>query len=54
MLTGIPGFAQIPLLNKATAANDREAANDEILVVITPHIISAPSPAATEIWLPGK
>jgi general secretion pathway protein D len=54
LLTGIPGFAQIPLLNKATASSDREASSDEVLVVITPHIISAPSQAARELWLPGR
>ncbi len=54
LLTGIPGVAQIPLLNKATAANDKEQANNEILLVITPHVLSAPTGERNEVWLTGR
>jgi general secretion pathway protein D len=54
LLTGIPGVAQVPLLNKATAANDKETSNNEILLVITPHVLSAPTPERTEVWLIGR
>jgi len=53
-LTGIPGVAQIPLLNKATAANDKETSDNEILLVITPHVLSAADPQRAEIWLTGR
>jgi len=51
-LGGIPGFGQIPLLNKVTANNTKEDDVDELLVVITPHVLnSANSNAGPEIWL---
>jgi general secretion pathway protein D len=53
-LSGIPGLGQIPLLNKISASNTLEDDADELLLVITPHIVSAiKTGAGPEIWL-GK
>ena len=54
-LSGIPGLGQIPLLNKISASNTLEDDSDELLLVITPHIVSATKTGSgPEIWLNGK
>jgi len=51
-LSGIPGFGQVPGLNKAMATNKREEDDDELLIVITPHVISgADANPGPEIWM---
>ncbi len=52
-LGGIPGIGQIPLLKTLTASNTKENDEDEMLVVITPHIISMAETQDTEIWMNG-
>ncbi|HYL92955.1 MAG TPA: hypothetical protein VEW69_07335 [Alphaproteobacteria bacterium] len=37
--SGAPGLAQIPGLRRITGANGREVIHNEILVVVTPHIV---------------
>ena len=51
-LSGIPGLGQMPGLNKITATNSKQTEDDELLVVITPHIISRSGGQAAEIALP--
>ncbi|HVO61864.1 MAG TPA: hypothetical protein VMT53_13075 [Terriglobales bacterium] len=54
-LSGIPGLGQVPLLNKMTATNTLEEDSDELLLVITPHIVStARTGSGSEIWLSGR
>jgi general secretion pathway protein D len=49
---GIPAFGQIPLLRKATSNNERDETQNELLVVVTPHIVrNRERDAAAEIWL---
>ncbi len=49
---GIPAFGQIPLLRKATSSNQRDETQNELLVVVTPHIVrNRERDAAAEIWL---
>ena len=49
---GVPAFEQIPLLRKITSANERDETQDELLVVVTPHIVqNRRRDAAAEIWL---
>jgi general secretion pathway protein D len=52
-LSGVPGLGQIPVLNKAVASNTNEKDVDEMIVVITPHIISMADAPGTEIWMTG-
>jgi len=52
-LNGIPGIGQLPLLNRATASNSKEKDENEMLVVVTPHIISMAEGADSEIWMTG-
>jgi general secretion pathway protein D len=52
-LSGIPGLGQIPILKTVTASNTKENDEDEMLVVITPHIISMAETQDSEIWMTG-
>jgi type II secretory pathway component GspD/PulD (secretin) len=53
MMTGIPGLGSIPVLNRALTTNSVENDYDEILLVITPHVISEPNRETNSVvWLP--
>ena len=52
-LSGIPGLGQIPVLKTLTASNTKEDDEDEMLVVITPHIVSMAETQDSEIWMTG-
>lgn len=52
-LSGIPGLGQIPLLSHITATNTHENDSDEMLIVVTPHIIRMSESQASEIWMNG-
>ena len=49
-LSGIPGLGQLPGLNKLTT-NSKQTEDDELLVVITPHVVSRGTGQATEVYL---
>ena len=49
-LSGIPGLGQIPGLNRITATNTRQSEYDELLMVITPHILTRSAGKATEVY----
>jgi Flp pilus assembly secretin CpaC len=51
-LIGIPGLSQVPGLNKLTATNENQYDDDELLVVITPHITRRTTAENTEVYLP--
>jgi general secretion pathway protein D len=52
-LTGLPGIGMIPVIGNLTATRTKEESMDEIMIVVTPHIISpGRSPAdSPEVWL---
>ena len=50
-MSGIPGIAAIPGINWATTDNSRMKADDELLIVITPHIVASHDFTTDEIWL---
>ena len=52
-LSGIPGIGQIPVLNHAVASNTHEKDANEMLIVVTPHIISMAETPQSEIWMTG-
>lgn len=52
-LSGIPGIGQVPALNRATATNTSEKDENEMLVVVTPHIIRMAETQSSEIWMTG-
>ncbi len=51
-MSGIPGLGFVPGLNKITTENSKEIDEDELLVVITPHIVSRSANESSEVYLP--
>jgi Flp pilus assembly secretin CpaC len=50
-MMGIPGINSIPVLNKIATTNNKTQEDDEILVVITPHVLNLGANQDTELWL---
>lgn len=50
-LSGIPGLGQIPGLNKITTTNTKQLEDDELLVVITPHVTARSMGQSSEVYL---
>jgi general secretion pathway protein D len=51
-MSGIPGLGFVPGFNKITTQNSKEIDEDELLVVITPHITSRSTNESSEVYLP--
>jgi general secretion pathway protein D len=51
-LTGIPGLGAIPGINKIMTSNSKMDETDELLLVITPHVVGLSPSQSTEVWLP--
>ncbi len=52
-LTGYPFLSQVPAVNYASAEHDKNAMDEELLVVITPHVIRAPEKNSFAVVLPN-
>jgi general secretion pathway protein D len=52
-VSGGVGIAQIPVLNGALAAHTTQKDENEMLVIVTPHIISMAETQSSEIWMTG-
>ena len=50
-LSGIPGLGEVPGLNKITATNSKEIDEDELLIVLTPHITNRNLGQNSEVYL---
>jgi general secretion pathway protein D len=50
-MAGIPGIAEIPGLNQAASDNTRMKEEDELLILITPHVLENRHRATDEIWM---
>jgi len=53
-MSGIPGLGAIPLLNQAMVSNTKQEDDDELMIVITPHILAEINRTTPEIWLSEK
>lgn len=53
-MAGIPGLSSIPGLNLALLDNNRMKENDELLIILTPHVLANRNPATDEIWVTEK
>jgi len=53
-MAGIPGLAAIPGLNQAVTDNTRMKEDDELLIMITPHVVSNRNRVTDEIWVTEK
>jgi general secretion pathway protein D len=53
-LSGLPGVGNLPILRHALGNENKNLTEDEILVVITPHIVRSPETVPSELWLPAS
>jgi Flp pilus assembly secretin CpaC len=53
-MSGIPAVASIPGLNQGLVDNTRMKENDELLIVITPHVVVSRDFSTDEIWVSEK
>jgi hypothetical protein len=53
-MSGLPGLGFLPVLNQAMVNNTRQTDNDELMIVLTPHILSNFNRTTPEIWLSEK
>jgi general secretion pathway protein D len=51
-LNGIPGLGAVPGLSKILTSNNKTDEEDELLVVITPHVIDTNRSQPIEVWQP--
>lgn len=52
-LTGLPGLGLVPGLNQVMTSNSRQEEQDELLVLITPRVVSHGTQSqAAEVWIP--
>jgi general secretion pathway protein D len=50
-MSGLPGFGSIPVLNMVMMTNTRQLDYDELMIAITPHVVSNYDRTSHEIWL---
>ena len=50
-LRTIPGLGSIPALNKIATTNSKTQEEDELLIVITPHVVRLEPGESAEVWL---
>jgi general secretion pathway protein D len=50
-LNGIPGLGSVPGLNKVMTSNSKESDEDELLIVITPRVVSHEQKQNAEVWM---
>jgi type II secretory pathway component GspD/PulD (secretin) len=53
-MAGIPGVAAIPGINFVLSDNTRMKEDDELLIMITPHVVANHDRSTDEIWVSGK
>lgn len=53
-MSGIPGLGYLPLLNQAMVDNTVTREEDELLIVITPHVLANHDRSTDEIWVSEK
>jgi Flp pilus assembly secretin CpaC len=53
-MTGLPGLGFIPGLNQAMVNNTVSAQDDELLIMITPHVVANRNLSTDEIWVSEK
>jgi general secretion pathway protein D len=53
-MAGIPGLAAVPGLNQGASDNTRMKEEDELLILITPHVLENRHRVTDEIWMSEK
>jgi general secretion pathway protein D len=52
-MSGIPGFGTFPGLNRIMTSNSQQHDEDELLLVVTPHIVASPGGSESTVWMSG-
>jgi general secretion pathway protein D len=50
-MSGVPWLGVVPGLNQIMATNTKEEEDDELMIVMTPHVVANIDPHESEIWL---
>jgi type II secretory pathway component GspD/PulD (secretin) len=50
-MSGIPGLGAIPLVNQAMVSNSKKEQDDELMIAITPHVLSNFQRNTSPIWI---
>jgi type II secretory pathway component GspD/PulD (secretin) len=50
-LRGLPGLSEIPAIGRLFSTENKQQEEAELLVVITPHVLTPSRPRAAEIWM---
>jgi general secretion pathway protein D len=53
-LSGLPGFGVLPLISNVASQNTKQEEEDELMVVITPHVVANTLRTTPEIWVSEK
>jgi general secretion pathway protein D len=53
-MSGIPGLGGLPLLNQAMVNNTKQTETDELMIIITPHVVANFNRATPELWSSEK
>jgi general secretion pathway protein D len=53
-MSGIPGLGFLPLLNQTMVNNTKQQEDDELMIIITPHVLANFNRATPEIWISEK
>jgi general secretion pathway protein D len=51
-MNGIPGLGTVPGINKVMVSNSKMEESNELLVVVTPHVVQNTPNQSVEVWLP--
>ncbi len=53
-MSGIPGLSALPLLNQVASSHTKQSETDELMIIITPHVLANTRHATPEIWMSEK
>jgi general secretion pathway protein D len=53
-MSGIPGLGFLPVLNQAMVNNSKHEETDELMIILTPHVLANFNRTSPEIWLSAK
>lgn len=53
-MSGIPGLGFLPVLNQAMVNNTKESDSNELMIIITPHVLANFNRSTPEIWVSEK
>jgi general secretion pathway protein D len=53
-MSGIPGLGYLPILNQVMVDNTKQSDEDELMIVITPHVLANHDSSTSEIWISEK